>query len=98
MSRKLVILLISTLMLQYVHSQQFKVSYTAASFEGPFTGKVFLYLSKDNKEPRNGNVGIEFFPAMSIDVKNVKPGTAVVFDDKAVSFPVRSNVNLFSFL
>ena len=89
MSRKLVILLISTLMLQYVHSQQFKVSYTATSFEGPFTGKVFLYLSKDNKEPRNGNVGIEFFPAMSIDVKNVKPGTAVVFDDKAVSFPVK---------
>ena len=77
------------LFLQFANAQQFKVSYTQASFGGPFTGKVFLYLSKDNKEPRNGNVGIEFFPAMSIDVKNIKPGSAVIFDDKASSFPVR---------
>ena len=89
MARLSGMLLSAMLLLQFVHAQQFKVSYTPQSFKGPFTGKVFLYLSKDNKEPRNGNVGIEFFPAMSIDVKNVKPGTAVVFDDKASSFPVK---------
>lgn len=89
MTRLSGMLLSTMLLLQFVHAQQFKVSYTSSSFKGPFTGKVFLYLSKDNKEPRNGNVGIEFFPAMSIDVKNVKPGAAVLFDDKASSFPVK---------
>jgi S-formylglutathione hydrolase FrmB len=89
MIRKLSVLSLSFLILQCVHSQQFKVSYTANTFEGPFSGKVFLYLSKDNKEPRTGNVGIEFFPSMSIDVNNVKPGVMVVFDDKASSFPVK---------
>jgi hypothetical protein len=89
MSLRFTVLLSSVLLVQLANAQQFKVNYTKASFQGPFTGKVFLYLSKDNKEPRNGNVGIEFFPAMSIDVKNIKPGNAVIFDDKASSFPVR---------
>ena len=89
MNRILAIVLPAILLFQLSLAQQFKVSYTDKTFEGPFTGKVFLYLSKDNKEPRNGNVGIEFFPCMSIDVKNVKPGAAVVFDDKATSFPVK---------
>ena len=89
MSRKLVALLLSILILQHVHSQQFKVSYTDSSFEGPFSGKVFLYMSKDKKEPRNVGVGIEFFPAMSIDLKNIKPRATVTFDDRAISFPVK---------
>ena len=89
MNRKLSVLFFSLLILQYAQSQQFKVSYTPKTFEGPFSGKIFLYLSKDNKEPRTGNVGFEFFPSMSIDVKNVKPGATVVFDDKASSFPVK---------
>ncbi len=85
----IVILCLCTLLLQSVHAQQFKVSYTTNAFEGPFTGKVFLYLSKDNKEPRNGNPGFEFFPGISVDVKNIKPGTTVVFDDNANAFPVK---------
>src|SRR4030095_7249462 len=89
MKLKFLTLLSSILLLQYAYAQQFKVSYTNTSFEGPFTGKVFLYLSKDNKEPLNGRVGREFFPCMSIDVKNIEPGTRVTFDDKATSFPVK---------
>src|SRR5436189_178774 len=51
-------------------------------------GKVFLYLSKNNKEPKKGAVGIEFFPCFSVDVKNVRSGNAILVDDKAVSYPV----------
>ncbi len=68
--------------------QQFKVSYSATDFKGPFTGKVFLYLNKENKTPKDGFVGITSFPCYSIEVQNVKPGEAVVFDDKAKSYPV----------
>jgi hypothetical protein len=46
-----------------------------------------LYFNKDNREPRSGAVGIESFPCFAIEAKNVQPGEAVVFDDKAVSYP-----------
>src|SRR6266536_5112604 len=68
-------------------SQKFAVSYSATAYDKPFTGKVFLYLSKDNRDPKSGSVGIEPFPCFAIDVKNVKPGQSVLFDDKAISFP-----------
>ena len=73
----------------YLQAQQFKISFTPDAFKGPFTGKLFLYLSKDNKEPKDGSVGIAFFPCMSIDVKNVKAGEWVTVDDRANSFPVK---------
>ena len=71
-----------------LNAQQFKISYTAAAYSEPFSGKVFLYLSKNNKEPKSGNVGIEFFPCFSINVKNIKPGNNVLIDDNALSYPV----------
>ena len=73
----------------HLAAQQFKISYTPAVFKGPFTGKLFLYMSKDNKEPKDGAVGITMFPCMSVDVKNIKPGQWITVDDKALSFPVK---------
>jgi len=70
-------------------AQQFKVSYADSIYNKPFTGKVLLYLSKDNREPKSGSAGEEIFPCFSVYVKNVKPGESVVFDDKAVSYPTQ---------
>jgi len=67
--------------------QRFTTSYTSATSTQDFSGKVFLYLSKDAKSPKDDMVGVHSFPCFSIDVKNVKPGQKVVFDDKAVSYP-----------
>src|SRR4030095_16420323 len=67
--------------------QQISVSYSKTAYDKPFSGKVFLYLNKDNREPKSGYVGIESFPCFAIDADNVQPGQAVVFDDKAVSYP-----------
>lgn len=67
--------------------QQISVSYPKTTYDKPFSGKVFLYLSKDNREPKRGEVGIESFPAFAIEVKNVQPGKAVIFDDRALSYP-----------
>lgn len=69
--------------------QQFKISYTTADYKGPFSGKVFLYLNKDDKNPRNNDIGLFSFPCFSISVKNIQPGTTVVIDDGANSFPVK---------
>ena len=67
--------------------QQFAVSYSKNVYDKPFSGKVFLYLSKDRPEPRDGFVGLESFPCFAIGVTNVKPGDEVFFDDKAISSP-----------
>jgi hypothetical protein len=70
------------------YSQQSQVVYTAGVFKGPFSGKVLLYLSKENHNPKDGMIDFESFPCFAIAVKNVQPGDTVVFDDKAISYPV----------
>ena len=67
--------------------QQFKASYSSSVFDKSFTGNVVVYLSKENKEPKNGAVGMESFPCFSVAVKNVQPGQSITIDDKANSFP-----------
>ncbi|HEV3413223.1 MAG TPA: alpha/beta hydrolase-fold protein [Puia sp.] len=69
-------------------SQQFKVSYTTGAYSRTFSGRVLLYLNKENHSPKDAMVDMENFPCFSITVKSVMPGDLVVFDDKAVSFPV----------
>ena len=68
--------------------QQFKASYSAAlNLNQPFTGKVIVYLSKDNKSPKDGMVGFEYFPCYAVYVKNIHPNQEITIDDHAVSYP-----------
>lgn len=85
--KKPILLLLSFFSFIISFSQQFSVSYSKTAFDKPFTGKVYLYFNKDNREPKTGFVGIESFPCFAIEVKNVPPGHAVIFDDKAISYP-----------
>jgi hypothetical protein len=64
------------------------VVYPAAAYKKTFTGRVLLYVSKENRQPKDVFADLEFFPCYSIMVKDVKPGDTVVFDDKAKSYPV----------
>ena len=70
-----------------VQSQVFKISFTSTD-KTAFTGKVFLYLSKNMRNPKNENVGISFFPCFTVDVKNIQAGSTITIDDNAVSYPV----------
>jgi enterochelin esterase-like enzyme len=69
--------------------QQFRVSYPAAAFGQPFSGKVILYLNKENKNPKDAMADLESFPCVSVDVHDVRPGAVVVFDDRAIAYPVK---------
>ena len=80
-------LLLASLFISNTYSQQFKASYTAAIYDKPFTGTVIAYLSKDNKEPRTGSVGLDKFPCFAVAVTNVQPGQIITIDDKAVYYP-----------
>ncbi len=66
-----------------VTAQRFKVSYTAAAYQGPFTGNVLLCLSKKNELPKNQLSS----PCYRIQVRDIRPGEAVVFSDLALSYP-----------
>jgi enterochelin esterase-like enzyme len=85
--KKSILLLLQFFVFLFAFSQQFSVSYSKAAFDKPFSGKVFLYFNKDNREPRSSAVGIESFPCIAMEVKNVQPGQIVIFDDKATSYP-----------
>ncbi len=85
--KKSILLLSQFFVFLFTFCQQFSVSYSKAAFDKPFSGKVFLYFNKENREPKNGPVGIESFPCFALEVKNVQPDQAVIFDDKAISYP-----------
>jgi enterochelin esterase-like enzyme len=70
-------------------SQQFSVSFSPAVYDKPFSGKVILFLDKENKNPKDNMVDVAYFPCFSVDVKNIQPGSSITFDDKAASFPVK---------
>ncbi len=81
-------LLITVLLWSAATGQKISVSYTSGSSNENFSGKVFLYLSKDSKNPKDEMIGVEKFPCFAISVKNIKPNEKVLFDDGALSYPV----------
>ena len=85
--KKTILLLFHLLCFFVLFCQQISVSYSKTAYDKPFSGKVFLYLNKDNREPKGAYVGIESFPCFAKEVKNVQPGKAVIFDDRAISYP-----------
>lgn len=81
--------ILCSMMVTTVSAQQIRVSYNSQSATERFTGSVFLYLSKENHEPMTGFIGLTSFPCYRISVKNIKPGETVLFNDAAISYPVK---------
>ncbi|WP_310381747.1 alpha/beta hydrolase-fold protein [Flavobacterium sp.] len=74
-------------------AQQIKVSFSTKAYEGAFSGKVLLYLSKDGKSPKDLGIGLPTLSCFAIDVNNINPNGTVVFDDTAISYAVKlSNI------
>ena len=69
-------------------AQRIEVSYSSDAFDGVFSGKVILYLSKDGKNPKDSSAGLPALSCFSIEVNQIKPNRNVLFDDSAISFPV----------
>lgn len=88
MNHKLHFFIFLFLLIFSSHAQQIKVSFSPEAFEGEFSGKVLLYVSKDGENPKDSGVGLPKLSCFSIDVNQIKPNTNVLFDDNADSFPV----------
>lgn len=83
------LLLIFLLSFSYAQSfaQVFEVSFSPSIYKEKFTGNIIVYLSKNNKEPKDGAVGVDLFPCFRKSVKNLKAGESVTIDDTAISYP-----------
>lgn len=74
-------------------AQIFDVSFEENLLKENFTGNVLLYLSKENKTPKNVFVGLELIPVYRIEVKDLKAEEVAKFNDKAISYPAElSNI------
>ncbi len=74
-------------------AQVFEVSFASGLLEEDFSGNVLLYLSKENKSPKNIHVGFEVSPVYRLVVSNLKARESAIFNDDAVAFPVElSNI------
>lgn len=87
MNRRNCLLLLALTICICSQAQQFKVSFSSNVFKEKFSGHVLLYLSKDNKSPKDGMVGLEVFPCFDVEVKNIVAGQTITIDDAATSFP-----------
>src|SRR5579872_5318801 len=88
MKKPILVLLVSFLFAQHSFCQQFKVIFTSAAYSRSFSGKVLLYLNKENHHPKDAMADLDNFPCFAITVKDVMPGDTVVFNYKAISYPV----------
>ncbi len=88
MKKLICLLFFSVILWRDGFCQRFQVSYTTGVYSRTFSGKVLLYLNKENHNPKDAMADLESFPCFAITVKNVEPGDNILFDDKAVSYPV----------
>ena len=86
--KKIILVCVAASCSLHAIGQKFTASFSPQASGENFSGKVFLYLSKDAKSPKDEMVGVDLFPCFSITVKNVKPGEKVIFDDAATFYPV----------
>ena len=72
-----------------VSAQRFNVVYPHAVMNQSFSGRVILYLSKENRVPKNSQVDLEDFTCFSVNVSSIQPDSVILFDDKSKSYPVK---------
>lgn len=60
----------------------FRVRFTSEVHAEPFSGRTYLFFSKDQSEPRKGPNWFRPEPFVALDVANVRPGEEVVFSTK----------------
>jgi hypothetical protein len=91
------LLLLLTFGLQ-INAQTFDVSFKQDLLKESFSGNILLYLSKENKTPKDVFVGLELIPVYRIVVNNLKANEVVTFNDSAISYPVElSNIERGSY-
>src|ERR1041385_5191219 len=75
---------------QSVHAAppQFTVKFTKDASEKPYTGRVFICLTRGSGDPLNAGSWLSKDPLLALDVKDWKPETPLVFDaERTIGYP-----------
>lgn len=77
----------------YTNAQTFEVSFSSDLIKENFSGNILLYLSKENKSPKDIFVGLELTPVYRLVKENLRANEVAIFNDDAISYPVEiSNI------
>lgn len=69
---------------------EFHLTYDQAVCPEPFTGRVFVFLSRrPMRQPKPGPEWFNTEPFFAVDVKDWKPGQSVVVSSEALGFPMK---------
>ncbi len=72
----------------HLSAQQFNVQFSKKLSIKNFTGRVYIFLTKENKNPLDQENWTRLRPVFATDVLNLQPNTSVLITDKnAISFP-----------
>ena len=72
-----------------VCAQQFNVQFSKKLSQKNFSGRVFVFLSKENKNPLNQDNWTRLQPVFAADVANLQANKSIIVNNKnAISFPV----------
>lgn len=77
------------LLFNMLNAQVFKVYFSKSVYDKSFTGKVYVYLSKTDKEPVYGEDWIIMNPVVSADISKLKPGEYFIINSSnCKAYPV----------
>jgi len=72
-----------------VCAQQFNVQFSKKLSQKNFSGRAFIFLSKENKNPLNQDNWTRLQPVFAADVANLQANKSIIVNDmNAISFPV----------
>ena len=93
MKKTLITTLLFLIISPLLKAQKIDVSYAADLLKDGFSGNVLLFLSKENRSPKDIFVGLELTPVFRTTVQDLKATDKLRFDDEAISYPVElSNI------
>ncbi|KGI76945.1 alpha/beta hydrolase-fold protein [Oleiagrimonas soli] len=76
------------------HGPRVEIQFTAKAHAAPITGRVYVAISRNDKQPPIRQVEITGTPLFGHDVNNLKPGQTAVIDASDFGAPVASLAKL----
>jgi len=75
---------------------RFEVRFPASAHAGAITGRVFVFITRDNSEEPRFQAGARYMgcPFFGVDVRDLAPGVPAIIDDATLGYPLRNLADL----
>jgi hypothetical protein len=71
---------------------RFEIRFPASAHAGPITGRVFIFITRDNSDEPRFQAGARYMgcPFFGTDVSDLQPNSPAIIDDTTLGYPVHS--------